>query len=600
LWLLVSVCAVATDGDDASAVVTLTHAEAVSAGWDSPAPPVSGWIPVDLPDSWKDHFPQHEGVVWYRLHWQAEPGKPVALMLRYRVAAAIYANGSLVGRDPSLVEPLSRSFIAPKYFLLDAPLLRPGDNELLVRVSALAAYEGSGLYPVTVGNPGKVYRLYKGNLFRRLHARLITVSVALALGMISLLMWLLRRRETMFGWFAVYALFALLDQSVLIFEDPWPFASFDAENAFGETAGLLASAAWMMFLLRFGERRYPRLEWTFWLACLALAVCAFVAPEWTGRHQDDWQFVRFSSRFALVVWLWARALRTPRLDYWVLAVCLVLPATSELLAIAQNFGWGFVPPLLVQASVLKFVGIMFALAYRFVAQARRVENFNVELRHEVAVATQRLGDTLKREHDLALAKSHADERLQMTRDLHDGFGGTLVGAIARLEHAPDDMPKSKVVDVLKQMRDDLRLVIDSTTAEHTHLEDLLAPLRHRSSQLLETASIDSNWHLQGTENLEFDHARGLQLLRLLQEALTNIFKHSNATSVDVYLERDDGQLRLRVRDNGKGLPAGAGQKPTASGGAGLASMRIRAHRLGGTLKVDSSAGGTQLEVMFPA
>jgi signal transduction histidine kinase len=302
----------------------------------------------------------------------------------------------------------------------------------------------------------------------------------------------------------------------------------------------------------------------------------------------------------LAVWLWGRALRTPRLDYWVVAVCLVIPATSALLVIAQNMGWGFVPPLLSQASVLTFAGIFFALANRFVSASRRIENFNVELQHEVAVATQRLGETLKREHELALAKSHADERLQMTRDVHDGFGGTLVGTIAQLEHAPDDMPKSKVVDVLKQMRDDLRLVIDSTTAEHTHLEDLLAPLRHRSSQLLETACIDSTWHLQGTENLEFDHARGLQLLRFLQEALTNIFKHSNATSVDVYLERDDGHLRLRVRDNGRGLPDGAGQKPSASGGAGLASMRMRAHRLGGTLKVDSSPGGTQLEVMFPA
>ena len=120
------------------------------------------------------------------------------------------------------------------------------------------------------------------------------------------------------------------------------------------------------------------------------------------------------------------------------------------------------------------------------------------------------------------------ERLQLVRDLHDGFGGTLVGAIAQLENAPEDTTKAQIVGTLKDMRDDLRLVIDSTAREHAALAAQLAPLRHRLGRLLETADIDSRWQLEGLDGIELGPARSLDLMRLLQEALTNVFKHSRA------------------------------------------------------------------------
>ncbi|MGO4777857.1 sensor histidine kinase, partial [Lysobacter sp. 2RAB21] len=127
------------------------------------------------------------------------------------------------------------------------------------------------------------------------------------------------------------------------------------------------------------------------------------------------------------------------------------------------------------------------------------------------------------------------------------------------------------------------------------IADLLAPLRYRSSQLLEAAGIDSYWHLHGVDELELDGPRGLDLLRLLQEALTNVFKHSRATRVDVSLSHEDGRLRLDVRDDGGGLSTFV-HRP---GGAGLTSMRLRANRLGGELQIDSTEQGTRLQVGFP-
>src|SRR5690606_27743821 len=104
----------------------------------------------------------------------------------------------------------------------------------------------------------------------------------------------------------------------------------------------------------------------------------------------------------------------------------------------------------------------FVLSHRFARARRRIEAFNAELQQEVESATARLGETLRREHATALAHERADERLRLVRDLHDGFGGTLVAAIHRLRQAPDAMSTAEVVDVLRRMREDLRLVIDST------------------------------------------------------------------------------------------------------------------------------------------
>jgi hypothetical protein len=134
-----------------SEAVTFTRIEAAQSTWQDDGPPVTGWVPVSLPDIWSTRWPGFDGVVWYRLSWQgADPRQPVALLLDYlNMAGAVYLNGSLLMRDTSLVEPLTRAWNTPRYQLLPAALLREGANTLLVRVSGLSAYQ-PGLGPVSI------------------------------------------------------------------------------------------------------------------------------------------------------------------------------------------------------------------------------------------------------------------------------------------------------------------------------------------------------------------------------------------------------------------------------------------------------------------
>jgi signal transduction histidine kinase len=580
-------------------VVEFAHAEAVRSGWNAPAPPPRGWVPVELLDIWTTRWPDHDGVVWYRLRWQqADARAPAALLVDYLcMGGAVYVNGSLVSRDASLVEPLSRGWVKPQYFVLDAPLLRAGENTLLVRVSGLAAYQ-PGFGKVVVGDPAAVRARYARGLFERYQIKLVNAAMSAVLGAIFLLVWLLRREDAAFGWFALHELFGAVYAANDIATTVWPLPSTDAWEAVNAIAYLCGGFSFAMFLLRFSGRTQRWLERAMGAACV-LGVAALAVPGWTGPHREPWIIAGALFYYASMGWFLWHAWRTPRLDVRVLAACLLVPVLVSFHDLALFFGLvqGHVY-LLDLTSVLTLLGISFVVAHRFVAAMRRVEGFNAELRNEVDAATTKLAQTLEREHALALANTRAGERLQLTRDLHDGFGGTLLGAIAQLEQVPQEMPKAAIVAVLKEMRDDLRLVIDTTTREDADLPALLAPLRHRSAQLLEAAGIDSRWRIDGLDGVDLGGARSLDLLRLLQEALTNAFKHSGARNIEVRVARDADRIAVSVSDDGTGVQARGARGGDLGGGAGFASMHLRARRLGGVLHVESGPAGTALRLAF--
>jgi two-component system nitrate/nitrite sensor histidine kinase NarX len=92
----------------------------------------------------------------------------------------------------------------------------------------------------------------------------------------------------------------------------------------------------------------------------------------------------------------------------------------------------------------------------------------------------------------------------------------------------------------------------------------------------------------------------LQLLRIAQEALTNVRKHARATHVWVTLEQTPEEVRLVVKDDGQGVDAPADPDPAVDGRHGRNVMRERAEELGGTVKIQSVPGqGTELSVALP-
>lgn len=576
-------------------------------GWHDTAPPAEGWAPVTLPDTWTTRWPGFDGVVWYRITWQQPADAPDApdagLLLDYlNMAGAVFLNGAPIGRDASLVEPLSRSWNTPQHWLLAPPLLRVGaPNTLWVRVSGLSAY-APGLGPVRVGPAADIEAHYQRERLVRRDLQVLGLAGSTTVAAIFGALWLLRRREAAYGWFSLMSFLWVAFALNQVVTSPWPFATTDGWQAASTSLLMMFCASYLIFVVRFCERRLPRTEWAMGLLTAACCVDLWLAaPTAMELHRSLWTVmaILISTGAGIGYLLNACIVRSGRLLALVPFTALgVAAGLHDLLVFVQWLDSNVYYSAMVSYAVV--FGMALVLAGRFVQSLNRIENFNTELQDEVAAARGELATTLAQRHALELAHARIGERVNLVSDLHDGLGGMLVGSIATLEHAPETLSAPELLAMLKRLRDDLRLIIDAAGHDdggQQSFGELLAPLRHRVTQLLDAHDIDCRWQLAGLDTLNLPPSQNLDLLRFLQEALTNVLKHSGGSRVDVRVQRAGAALELSVQDDGRGFaPAAPGAATT---GAGLRSLRARARRLGCELVIRSAPGATQLMLRVP-
>jgi signal transduction histidine kinase len=585
----------------ATDVLQISRAEAVQSDWDASTPPDTGWVQVPLPDDWTSRWPQYDGVVWYRMTWvQPKGSADLALFVGYlNMAGAVQINGAEVLRDDSLREPLSRMWNTPRYILLSAPLLRERQNELLIRVSGLAPYS-PGLGPIKIGASRDMRELYEHDLAVRRDWQIFTMAVIASLGFFFFVLWLIRHTEVAYGWYSAYQFAWLNGNWNLIAISAWPFTSTDAFEVTNTAMFLLFSAFYTLFVLRFCDQRWPRREACMWLLVAAAALRLLLAPhEQIGQVRADTTIALTFYAFVPNCMLLYFAARSRRLDLRIMAAV----GAVNLAALSHDtlVFVGFIDSNIYYAqfgALFCAVGAAAVLAWSFARSLRRIEGFNAELQRSMEEARTELADTLARQHELELVYARLGERVNLAHDLHDGLGGMLIGNIAAVEQSPGSIPSHEVLSMFRELRDDLRLIIDTASAQHYgehSLAELLAPLRHRMTRLLETNDIDLRWQTSDLDTIYLTTSRSLDVLRILQESLANILKHSRATNVEVNLRRVGEDLLLEVMDNGVGI----GATSEDSAGIGMRSMKTRALRLKGTLSMGSHSGVTMLRLQVP-
>lgn len=574
--------------------------EAVRADWNADVPPASGWGEVSLPDDWSKRWPDHDGVVWYRMTWdQAAPLEEVALYLEYLTfAGEIRVNGALVARDANLVEPLSRMWNVPRYWRLPPPLLKQGRNIVTVRVSGMAQY-APGLGPMLVGDATALKERHASDHRLRQTINRICLAISLTVGLFFLVVWLMRRSEVAWGWYAAGRFAWLPVAWNTLATSPWPFATTDAYQNLTEIAVPVSMGCWAMFVLRFCERRWPRRERVLWTLLLLSAMWIVLAP-----HDGKLLARNMANALAVLVvvivdvaFLWF-AWRGGRPDQKFLSLCsaaVIGAGVHDVMGVAglidDTTNWGTL------TACLGVIGAAGVLAWNFVSNQRRIEGFNAELTENIEQARSELARTLSRQHTLEVMHARLGERVNLAHDLHDGLGGMLIGNIMALEQGPENVPSRKMLDALRELRDDLRLIIDTASAQHygeNSLGDLLAPLRHRMSRLFEAYDINLRWNADRLDDVHLTNTQSLDLLRIVQEALTNVLKHAKARHVDVELRNGDQALIVEIRDDGQGLP-----EATTDHGTGMRSMQARARRLSASLSVASHGSGTLVRLHRP-
>lgn len=226
-----------------------------------------------------------------------------------------------------------------------------------------------------------------------------------------------------------------------------------------------------------------------------------------------------------------------------------------------------------------------------------------------AARVQSLSDTLAATRDeLAAAERVAgklEERQRVARDLHDTVTQGVSAAIMHLESAEQLLPPTATSagaqlawarGLARESLDDLRRIIGALRPElleHTELPEAIARAGERWS---ERTGIPVRTSIVGFA-LPLHAEADITMLRAVQEALANVWKHARAAHVVVTLSYMGERVALDVRDDGDGfVPVDA----RTESGFGLRAMRERVAELGGELTIESEPGaGTTVSVMLP-
>ena len=250
------------------------------------------------------------------------------------------------------------------------------------------------------------------------------------------------------------------------------------------------------------------------------------------------------------------------------------------------------------------LAIVVGLAVAFLA-SRHVGRLEREIERQRLAEQQNRRDLERLSARLVTAQE--EERRSLSRELHDAVGQALTAIKMEMGIALRGVESDSQA---RASLDEARAIAESTLQNVRDLSQLLHPsmlddfgLPEALRALLRSFSKRTGVHAQFThERMQDRLPPGLEVCvyRIVQEALTNVARHSGASSCTVALIRRDGALHLTIEDDGRGIDAAAARAAGARRGLGVIGMRERAQALSGTFVIENRPeGGTRAAVRLP-
>jgi PAS domain S-box-containing protein len=209
-----------------------------------------------------------------------------------------------------------------------------------------------------------------------------------------------------------------------------------------------------------------------------------------------------------------------------------------------------------------------------------------------------------------IVKTQEDERKRIAREIHDHIGQQMTGLKLKLNHLLSKYEEnSELTDQLTQLQS-IASEIDSKVdflaweLRPSIIDDLglTAALKKYVHEWTVQFNIAAEFHQVGLNGDKLLPEIEINLYRIGQEALNNIYKHAIATNVSVLLERRDKTVSLIIEDNGVGFdPDKCATLTGDDRGMGLLGMKERVELVGGSIEFESSTGkGTTIYARVPA
>jgi len=504
-------------------------------------------------------------------------------------------NGLYLGSGGKMSAPPARNEFNALYFTIANGTLKPGLNEIDIRVVSDSACKGA-LGPFYLGPDELLRPDYSRGFFVRVTlVHFIFASMLISLFYIGMLA--LNTREPVYFYFSgMLAASALFHSAVIVTESPFPGWFWDWIRMMG-TGWLVVFVT--LFIHRFFELPRKKLERLMLLWAVSGSLVVLISPI-------DWQHLigtYFWDVLAILLGVYALitsllvSLRTRRAEHFAIVFSLLVLLGA---GVRDWFVFSINPTayrgtLLIYAVVYPLLVFAWILLQRFTTALSEADALNHELEERVQCREAELEKNYEKVAQAQKQQALIEERERITRDMHDGIGGQLVSATAAAKKGVNE----ELVDSLEVALADLRLMIDSFEPVYNDLTTVLGLVRMRLEKRLQHHGLAFNWQVGDVAEVpDLSPHKVLQVMRIIEEAVTNVIRHADATQITVSahdeMRQGNSGVGITVVDNGKGM----GDHP--SHGRGLNNMLGRANSIGGELSIEGSASGTSVHLWLPA
>ncbi len=279
--------------------------------------------------------------------------------------------------------------------------------------------------------------------------------------------------------------------------------------------------------------------------------------------------------------------------YALLAFLPIFP--GAILLIARTLSWVepsfWTEQLLVLGTAVSSLLLSFALADRINLLREERERIQQEL-----LLSEQTAHKERQYFTHRLISEQDNARKKIATDLHDGIGQNLSWLTSALKNAVKSPLSANLQDAHQIAQQTVREVRQLSHQLHPYILDQLglsAAIESVAERMAEQTDLHINCFIDNVDSL-IDNETALNIYRIVQEALSNAARHSEAQQVDIVLTQSSKQIKLQISDDGKGL-----KETSKPQGLGLESIRQRVELLGGDIELsDNCPHGLTLLIHF--
>ncbi|MEP6017070.1 MAG: ATP-binding protein [Paracoccaceae bacterium] len=504
---------------------------------------------------------------------------------------SVSMNGTELFRNFADVTDQKNSWYRP--FLIPVPeaVLTTGANELEIQSFTVKT---AGIGRVFIGSNSALQAKQYSRHFWHISAPRAANFAMLAMGLLVFLFWIARKNEIELLWLSIsVVLFFVRNHQYYTEEIPFHYKLYSDITVCANYFSLVSLAAFYFCYIKFPHRN--KIIMLMFLVGLPIVV----------RHIFTNSSLVLYLTSAIVLSLVAVVafrdmLQNRTIERGVLGLGVsVLPIASlhDLTMLILHKGNGHAMYFAVFCGAIYTIAFVASFGRRSLNAISALERSQLVLEKRVADTRSELMDSEAKRRELILAQAMTNERARLMQEMHDGIGSNLTTAlaVARQQKQPNE-----TISVLSRALGDLKLTVDSLEPVEGDVMVLLGNLRHRMARDLDKAGITCKWEVKDCRPIEWlDATNALHVLRIHNEAISNILAHSSAKIIRVgcyeKTENNCPGIQTYIKDDGDGFDV-----QLATKGKGMANMRARAKSLHGVLSCKSEPGhGTDVRLWLP-